>query len=159
MSNRELYLTEKVIKFEEGLRLTPYYCTEGYPTIGYGEKIGTKNAPLLDITWTEEEAHTKLKLRLQSGVSELSKDKVVKPVWESLIEDEDRRVILLSMWYQLGIVGLTGFDNFFKALTNKDYKKASLEMLDSLAARQTPKRWKRQSTAMERGDVLSTYKF
>jgi len=27
---------------EEGFRAKPYYCSENYPTIGYGEKIGDK---------------------------------------------------------------------------------------------------------------------
>ncbi len=157
--SRELVLAEKIIKLEEGLRLKPYYCTEGYPTIGYGEKIGEKNDPLPDITWTEDQAYEAFMNKLKFSLVELSKNKETKAVFESLAEDTDRKSILISMWYQLGIKRLSGFKNTLKAIAEKDWQKASDAMLDSLAARQTPKRWKRQSTALLVGDVLSTYKF
>jgi lysozyme len=34
--NRPLYLAETLCKSFEGLRLQPYICPAGYPTIGYG---------------------------------------------------------------------------------------------------------------------------
>lgn len=155
--NRELVLAEKVVKFEEGLRLKPYYCSEGYPTIGFGEKIGEKNSLLPDLIWTEDQAYAALLDKLNKSVTELSKNKETKAVWESLSGDSDRRAILISMWYQLGITKLSGFKNTLKAILDKDWNKAKDEMLDSLAARQTPKRWVRQSNAIMSGNIISSY--
>lgn len=157
--NRELLLAKNIIKFEEGLRLKPYYCSLGFPTIGYGELIGKKGDPLPDIEWSEDQAEVALNSKLLTAVKELSSNKVTEVIWKSLQEDTDRKAILISMWYQLGIKKLSGFVNTISAIQKKDWVKAKEEMLNSEAARETPKRWKRQSTAMESGDVLSTYKF
>ena len=156
--SRELNLAEKIIKFEEGLRLKPYYCTERYPTIGYGERLGGLGDPLPDITWTEEQSQEALNKKLTKSLVELSKNKETKSAFEALAEDSDRKSILISMWYQLGIDKLSGFKDTLKAISNKDWELAKKEMLDSLAARQTPKRWKRQAEAMLTGNVFTTYK-
>lgn len=158
--NREIFLASKMIKFEEGLRLKPYYCSEGFPTIGWGELLGKKGEALPDITWTEEQAENALNDKILKGVSELSTNKGTKPAWDSLGDDTDRKAILISMWYQLGITNLAAFKDTLKSIVEKDFKKTAEEMLDSDVARRVAyKRWKRQSTAMEKGDVLSTYKF
>ena len=39
-----------IIKSEEGFRVKPYYCTEGYPTIGYGRVIGAKGSELPNVS-------------------------------------------------------------------------------------------------------------
>lgn len=155
--SRELVLAERIIKFEEGLRLKPYYCTEGYPTIGYGEKIGEKGDPLPNVTWTEDQAHQAFMNKLEVSLVELSKNKDTKAAFDSLAEDADRKAILISLWYQLGIARLVGFKKVLKAISDKDWNTASAEMLNSLAARQTPKRWKRQAAAIILGDVVSSY--
>lgn len=157
--SREIFLAVRVIKAEEGFRAKPYYCTEGFPTIGWGEVIGAKGEPLPDIVWSVEQAQEALDKKLVLAVKELSTNKILKPVWESLAEDSDRRAILISMWYQLGVGGVSKFSQMIKAILDKDWKKAAEEMMDSdVARRVAPKRWKRQSTAMLAGDVLSTYK-
>lgn len=155
--SRELILAERVIKFEEGLRLKPYYCTEGYPTIGFGEKVGEKGQPLPNITWTEDQAYKALLDKLATSLTELSKSKDTKAAFEALVDDSDRKAILISMWYQLGIDRLADFKNTLKAFAAKDWEAVSAGMLDSLAARQTPKRWKRQAAAIISGDVVSSY--
>ena len=35
-----------LLEKEEGFRAKPYLCSEGYPTVGYGQRIGAKNQPL-----------------------------------------------------------------------------------------------------------------
>ena len=155
--SRELFLVVKVIKFEEGLRLKPYYDHLGFPTIGYGELIGKKGDPLPDITWTEQQANEALDKKLKQAYKELPASKVTKAAWASLEGDTDRLAIFISLWYQLGLSRLEGFKSALEAIATKDWNKASEEMLNSLAARQTPKRWKRQSKAMLTGDVLGTY--
>jgi len=120
------------IKKEEGFMGIAYNDHLGFPTIGYGTKL-----PL-----EEEEAEMLLKHRLVKMQKELHSRleglDVPQEVWE----------ILYHMSYQLGVSGLLRFKKMFKALQGKDFKQASLEMLDSLWARQTPNRAKRMSEMM-----------
>jgi lysozyme len=154
--NTEVSLAKKVIQFEEGFRSKPYYCTKGYPTIGWGHVIGKKGDPLPDIEWTKEQALAALDKHLVIGVSELSKHKVIKDIYSAL--NDDRQAILISMWYQLGIGKLAGFNNTLKALGSSNFDLAAKEMLDSQVARECVKRWHRQSKAMSSGSVASSYK-
>ena len=62
--------------------------------------------------------------------------------------DETARNIVVEMVYQMGAFGVSKFKGMLKALSEKDYKRASYEMLDSLWARQTPNRAKRMSERM-----------
>jgi lysozyme len=155
---REIFLAHKILRIEEGLRLKPYYDTLGFPTIGYGELLGKKHAPLPDIVWTEDQALLALNKHLEKAVIELSKNKETKDAWEALKDDPDRKAILISMWYQLGIDGLGNFVRTLSNIVKGDFETVAVEMLESLAARQTPKRWKRQAAAMLSGNVVSTYK-
>lgn len=121
------------IKNEEGFKGVVYKCTEGFDTIGYGTKL-----PL-----TKEEATLLLEYRLGKLKSELNSSlyalEAPNEVWD----------ILYNMAYQLGVPGLLKFEKFFKALHSKNYNKASIEMLDSRWAKQTPNRAKRLSDRMK----------
>lgn len=156
MSDKELFLAKKIIQLEEGFRDKPYYCTEGYPTIGWGEVIGKKGDPLPDVVWSEAKSLEALTKKLNEAVRELSKTKAIKDIYSSL--NPDRKAILISMWYQLGIVKLCKFNNTLKALGSSNFNLAAKEMLDSDVARKCPKRWLRQSKAMSSGSVASSYK-
>jgi lysozyme len=151
-----LLLAKKIIKFEEGFRAKPYYCTEGYPTIGWGQVVGEKNAPLPNIIWNEGQALNALEARLEEAIKELSSTKATKEAYNKL--NDDRKAILISMWYQLGITKLSGFKDTLKALEASKFDDAAKEMLDSKAAKKTPKRWQRQSKAMLAGDISTIYK-
>ena len=52
------------------------------------------------------------------------------------------------MIFQMGFTGVSKFKNMIKALQNHDYKQASIEMLDSRWAKQTPNRAKELSSHM-----------
>ena len=56
--------------------------------------------------------------------------------------------ILCEMIFQMGFAGVSKFKNMIKALKNRDYKQASIEMLDSRWAKQTPNRAKELSNHM-----------
>ena len=56
--------------------------------------------------------------------------------------------ILCEMIFQMGFAGVSKFKNMIKALQNHDYKQASIEMLDSRWAKQTPNRAKELSDHM-----------
>ena len=59
--------------------------------------------------------------------------------WYSNIPEEAQAVVA-NMCYQLGIAGFSKFKKTIKHISEKKWDDASIEMLDSLWARQTPNR-------------------
>ena len=122
------------IKAEEGFSGTVYVCSEGFYTVGYGTRL-----PI-----TKEEATLLLEYRLSKTISG------VKSSLHHLNIHDEAWDILYNMTYQIGLGGLLNFKNMIKALKNNDYKEASIQMLDSLWAKQTPNRAKRLSDRMSK---------
>ncbi len=114
------------IKTHEGFRGECYKDPKGIPTIAYGIKL-----PL-----TKDEGELLLKHRLQQKWHELIN---YKPFIVDL--PEEVQGVLAEMAYQLGTKGLLGFKNMWRALQERDFVTASMEMLDSKWAREdSPKR-------------------
>lgn len=109
------------IKESEGFRGVVYKCTEGFDTIGYGIRL-----PLV-----EEEAQMLLEYRLKAFVKELEQR---EPFVNKL--PLDKQEILAEMSYQMSVGGVLKFRGMWTALKAFDYVRASMEMLDSLWARQ-----------------------
>jgi lysozyme len=61
---------------------------------------------------------------------------------------ETARHIVVEMVYQMGSYGVSRFKKFLQALQDSDYKEASVQMLDSRWAKQTPNRANRMSERM-----------
>ena len=63
---------------------------------------------------------------------------------------DDAKIIIIEMIFQLGKTGVSKFRNMWKALAKNppDYHTASIEMLDSRWAKQTPNRAKEMSNHM-----------
>lgn len=142
-----------ILEFEEGFRADPYHCSEGFPTIGIGTKIGTKNAKLSNYTFTVSRKSAKALLddELNKIVPELLKHR-----WYIEL-NEDRQIIIKSMMYQLGVAGFFKFKNMIAALERKDYSEAAREALDSRWYRQTKKRAIRHATVIEHGNLMEVY--
>jgi len=113
------------IKKNEGFVGKPYNDSLGIPTIGYGSKL-----PL-----DEDEAELLLKHRLNKKIEELH-------THYAFVENlpKEKQSILYEMAYQLGVGGLLKFKKMWRALKSGDFEMASMEMLDSKWAKQTPKR-------------------
>ena len=62
-----------------------------------------------------------------------------------------RKNVLIDMAYNLGIAGIEKFKKMWKALKNRDYQKASEEMLNSKWAVQVPRRAKQLAKLMREG--------
>ena len=142
-----------ILKQDEGWRGEPYYCSEGYPTIGYGFKIGRKGGPLPKASMSKEDGASKL-----SGICQilnLSLTSNKGSTYSNL--SEVRKAVVISMAYQVGFDGLLKFKKMWAALEAGDLNAASKEILNSLAARQAPARWKRNSSMLETGELLSYY--
>lgn len=138
-----------ILRFEEGYREFPYYCSERYPTIGIGQRIGPKDA---DLSWyqfsvSEEAAMSWCKDRVKN----IDKNLMKYPFYR--VQDDNRKAVLISMAYQLGIVGLLKFKKMVAALEVMAYDTASNEALDSRWAKQTPERAKRHSDSIRTGII------
>lgn len=139
---------EELLLIEEGLRSKPYLCSEGYPTIGIGTKIGPKgaNIDLYQFSVTERSA-------MQLLLDELGekRNELMKLDWFVGL-DSTRADIVLSMAYQIGVTGLLKFKKMIAAIEGKNWKEAANQALDSLWAKQTPERAERHATVLLTGD-------
>jgi lysozyme len=139
-----------IIELEEGWRDKPYYCSEGYPTVGYGFKIGEQFAPLPEFTLPRPAGDAWLSCNIRTLRKALG-NRV------ELLNDA-RQAIILSMCYQLGVEGCFKFKKMWRAIENDDYEAAAKEMLDSKWAKQTPSRAARHEQVMRTGLLWPTYK-
>lgn len=148
-------LASKIIKVDEGWRPKPYYCSEQFSTVGYGFKIGDKFAPLPDIEMTIEEGEQRLESHIDSLHQNLSTHKDTHIAYNSA--GPVRQAVLISMAYQLGVSGLLKFRKMWEALEGMNYGAAEAECLDSLAARQAPKRFQRNGWMLRTGELHKYY--
>ena len=121
------YLLDQ-IKEHEGYRSKVYKCTQGYDTIGYGFAIKDL---VLDEDVAEQILIKKL-YDLQCKIQDKFK-------WFDDLPQEAQDVIT-NMCYQLGVTGFSKFKKTIKLLKAHKFKAASIEMLDSKWALQTPNR-------------------
>ena len=129
------------IKQREGYRLDVYKDTLGFDTGGYGHKI----LPGEDIPTTKE------------GWDKLF-DQDFDKAWDlkdrfcaenNLNIPSKAECILCEMTYQMGFGGVSKFKMMIAALQQNDFVEASLQMLDSRWAKQTPNRANTLSKQME----------
>ena len=121
------------LKINEGFKSTVYKCTEGYDTIGYGFAIKD--------------------LILDEAVAEIILMKKIKKLLERILiafpwfkdSPDPVKFVVSNMCYQLGITGFSKFKKTIYYFETEQYEEASMEMLDSLWAKQTPNRAKELS--------------
>ena len=143
----------ELLKFEEFYRERPYHCSEGYPTIGIGTKIGPKNADL-DL-YQFKVSESVAKMMLDDELMSIRKE-LVKHRWYTDL-DSHRQDIIKSMCYQMGVAGVFKFKKMIKALEVKDWEEAARQALDSLWAKQTPDRANRHADVLLTGDLDGVY--
>lgn len=141
----------RLIELEEGWREKPYRCSEGYPTVGYGFKLGSKECTLPEFTLPKTAGDAWLMHNLNELTDHLSKYQ-----WYNKLNDA-RKAIILSMAYQMGVSGVLKFKNMIKSIEQDDYRNAALEMLDSRWAKQTPQRADRHQLQMQSGAWIEYY--
>ena len=123
----------KQIKDHEGFKSTVYQCTEGYDTIGYGFAVK-------DLKLSKKVCN----IILAEKLAKLQFDINNKFEW---FEDSPEivRNVVINMCYQLGLTGFSKFKQTIYYLETEQYEEASIEMLDSLWAKQTRNRAKELS--------------
>ena len=126
------------IKMEEGYRSSVYLDTLEKPTIGYGFLIDS--------------------LELQEDICQLilmrKLEKLIKTIKFNFkwFDDMPENVqdVVINICYQLGVSGFSKFKKTIQFMKNKQWDKASVEMLDSKWAReQTPQRALRLSETVK----------
>ena len=127
------------IQRDEGYRGSPYKCSEGYWTIGYGRNLETN--PM-----TVDEAGYLLNNDIKEVVHKLKDIGLVSDV------NDPRQAVWVNMAFQLGVSGLLRFKNTLRYYQDGDYESCAHEMLDSKWAKQTSNRAKRMSLQMLTGD-------
>jgi len=127
------------LELHEGKENKVYEDTEGVLTIGYGRNLEDKGL-----------SDKECELLLRNDIKECKRD-MENYFWYISLDDIRKRVIL-DMRYNLGLGGLLSFKNMIKALKEKDYMKASQEMLDSKWADQVKTRATRLAKMMETGE-------
>lgn len=145
----------KLLRYEEGYRSKPYFCIKRFPTIAVGKRIGPKNADLglYQFTVPLKVADVWLECDLESINTKLNQYSWFKR------QNADRKAVLVSMAYQLGVKGLFGFKNMIRALKADDYATAYTEALDSKWYKlDTPTRALRHATVLRDGCLETVYK-
>ena len=144
---------EKRLEYHEGFREKPYLCSEGKLTIGIGHN--TEARPFTEEEkkaigdWKKGITKNMAYMILRNDIEICLKDLRKLGFWYYL--DNERRYALLDVCFQLGYSGLCKFKNMLEAIRVKDYEKASKECLNSLYAKQTPKRAQRIAKLIRTG--------
>ena len=135
-------LEERLME-HEGFIPKIYKDTRGLATIGYGHLV-TKQDPFIeDVEYPEEELYDLFLKDLQKAKN--GAEEIVGHIKEL---HPTAKEIITEMVYQLGVTGVRRFFKTLLHLENRDYKNASLEMLDSVWRKQTPKRCEKLSKMM-----------
>lgn len=103
---------------KEGFSSKPYYCPAGKLTIGFGTN--------LDDGITKQQA----KLLAQNDILNIKLELEDNLIFFNDL-DEVRQSVLVRMAYNMGVPKLLKFKQTLKFIENKEFEKASIEMLDS----------------------------
>ena len=133
-----------MIEQDEGFRPTIYIDSQGYQTIGIGFCLDRMPMP-------REVADFWCAFILNKRHKQISSATHYGTIFRNL--NKPRQCAILNMSYQLGISGLYQFKRMWGSLAAGDYKKASLECLDSVWATQTKNRARRIAEVIRTGTM------
>ena len=135
-------LEERLME-HEGFIPKIYKDTRGLATIGYGHLVTKQDTFIEDVEYPEEELYDLFLKDLQKAKN--GAEEIVGHIKEL---HSTAKEIITEMVYQLGVTGVRRFLKTLLHLENRDYKNASMEMLDSAWRKQTPKRCEKLSKMM-----------
>ena len=122
------------IKKNEGYKSSVYLDQLGNPTIGFGHLIKKNEKELLKGRYSKKLLEKIFEKDFNNAIDQYYKN-FKKYKFSKNIEE-----LLIEMIFQLGIKKLKKFKRMINYLKSKKVYMASLEMLDSLWYKQTPKR-------------------
>lgn len=165
-----------LIRVEEGWRERPYVCTEGYPTVGYGFKLGPKIPVngykpgdsreaacrrLYDFELPRAAGDLWLIELVVARVEQMRAHPRIGPAYDACSspaeETSARQAVLISMAFQMGVDGLAEFRQTLLCLQSHDWFQAATQMLKSKWANQTPDRARRHARQIQTGRWDQTY--
>ncbi len=138
----------------EGFRDRPYLDTLGYVSIGYGQKLGDtvyEELPPWAIEFPAIPREAALAWLVQHVTEIVDWCRYSFDWYPNL--SHSRKLVIISMVYQLGRTGMLGFKKMIAAIEKERWEEASHEMMDSKWARQTPARAKEQAVIMLNGHI------
>jgi lysozyme len=132
------------VKKHEGFRNKVYLDSLGKRTVGYGH-LCVEDKWVDGWTYSQVELEDLLEKDLQSAIDQAN------DMCKDIDLHEDAKNTIIEMIFQLGGSGVKKFRNMWSALREAppNYVVASLEMLDSKWAKQTPNRAKEMSDHMK----------
>jgi len=136
-------LTEQ-LRRDEGVKHTAYQDHLGFWTIGVGRLIDNRKP---GAGLRPDEIDYLLANDIQDRINALRK---ALPWIDGL--DDARRAVLVNMAFQLGTAGLLDFRRTLECIKRGDYDNASIQMLISKWAMQTPERARRLAKQMKTGE-------
>ena len=123
---------------DEGERLKLYKCTAGKLTIGVGRNLDDRGI-------RKDESRYMLKNDIQGSINEAEKF----PWFEGL--SPKRKRVIVNIIFNIGLPRFKKFKKTIAYIKAGEFENASIEMLDSLWARQVGVRAKRLSKMMKEG--------
>lgn len=163
------YTIEKMLRFDEGVRVTVYWDHLGYPTVGIGHLIiyeATKNTQKINSELSKQLGRTVTDGRITDAEcsnlfakdvakvkSDIQKNAKVGAVYATL--DASRKMAIENMCFQMGVGGVAKFTSTLAYMALKQWDKAYKSMLDSVWAKQTPQRANRVSKIILNGNLSS----
>ena len=121
---------------QEGMELKPYVDTVGKMTVGVGRNLADKGL-------SREEALMLLNNDIADAIEDV---RHTFSCYDQL--SHPRRLVLVSMAFNLGRERLSKFVRFIGAVHRGDWDNAAEELLDSKAAAQAPGRYKELARMM-----------
>lgn len=125
----------------ESYRQFPYTDTTGHLTIGIGRNLSDRGI-------SSSEA---LQLLDDDIFYFSSKLDHLLPFFNGM--DDNRKIVLVDMCFNLGVHGLLEFQEMLKAIEDKNYELASEQILKSKAADQDVNRYQQLSYIMKTGEL------
>lgn len=141
-----------ILKYEEGYQVAPFIGISGYPTVGSGIKIGTKNLPGAGcLFWLPDAVSDEALQRMLDGKkAEMAQHPLTAGALKQC--NTARTDILYSMAWQLGVDGLVEFREALNAISHADFATAAARILESGWAKQRPARAMRHAAVIRSGD-------
>ena len=132
------------VKKHEGYRNKVYLDTLGKRTIGVGH-LCVEDFSEDDKEYEEQFLMDILQKDLQGSIDG------AEDLCKGLKISDDAKILIIEMIFQLGGNGVSKFKNMWKALKENppNYEEASVQMLDSRWAKQTPNRAKEMAQHMK----------
>lgn len=124
---------------EESYEQFAYRDTNGFLTIGIGRNLDSVGLSMDEALFL-----------LNSDINRAENALLKRCPWYAPLDD-NRKVIVVDMTFNLGIDGFLAFKKMIQCIVDKDYVGASKEMLDSTWSKQVGERAIDLAKAMESG--------